>query len=348
MPKYTLSTIIYISINILSLFLSTFLIIKLYVSPNHFTKYTQFQLLVASWGYTLGLSPTIINYGGDLMNKAHDTLICKIQQMISLIFLYPLYLFPVILGFYIWHAAENRNIKIEKKYFWIFSSLVWCFTVCYNVFSFVDGYEKENFGVRVTPLLCKPPNSKLNQITYLVIVPLLFCIAIAFTSFATAVLWKRWRHYSVKRNRWTALRYGHALRLFMCSIMYTSFLGIPLLSRVISQYWINSEHPEINKIVVEDFVQPLSGIILFLIFVKNDSPAAFLPCIYYGGPEKLTFKSESYFRDDRILDARPPSLSYSFNDAFNVNPSPTTIARTIVTKNDNLEIEQDTIEILLC
>ncbi|CAI2177597.1 13069_t:CDS:2 [Funneliformis geosporum] len=314
MPKYTLSTIIYISINILSLFLSTFLIIKLYVSPNHFTKYTQFQLLVASWGYTLGLSPTIINYG----------------------------------GFYIWHAAENRNIKIEKKYFWIFSSLVWCFTVCYNVFSFVDGYEKENFGVRVTPLLCKPPNSKLNQITYLVIVPLLFCIAIAFTSFATAVLWKRWRHYSVKRNRWTALRYGHALRLFMCSIMYTSFLGIPLLSRVISQYWINSEHPEINKIVVEDFVQPLSGIILFLIFVKNDSPAAFLPCIYYGGPEKLTFKSESYFRDDRILDARPPSLSYSFNDAFNVNPSPTTIARTIVTKNDNLEIEQDTIEILLC
>ncbi|CAG8688288.1 11399_t:CDS:2 [Funneliformis caledonium] len=341
MHKYSTSAIIYISLNVLSLLLSTFLIVKLYVSPNHFTKYTQFQLFVASWGYTVGLTPTIINYGDDLMNKAYDTQICIIQQMISLIFLYPLYIFPVILGLYIWHAAENRNIKIEKKYFWIISSLIWCFAVCFNVFSFADGYEKKNFGVRATPLLCKPPNSKFHQISYLVIVSPLFFIALVFTCFASAILWKRWRHYSAKRNRWTVLRYGHALRLFMCGLMYTSFIGISLLSRIISQYVIKSEHPEINKIVIEDYVQPLSGIMLFLIFVKNDSPAAFLPCLYYGGPEKLTFKSESYFRDDRILDVRPPSLNYSFNEALgNVNQTPM-VARS----TDNQEI--DTIEILL-
>ncbi|CAG8560474.1 7661_t:CDS:2 [Funneliformis mosseae] len=283
MHKYSTSAIIYISLNVLSLLLSTFLIVKLYVSPNHFTKYTQFQLFVASWGYTVGLTPTIINYGDDLMNKAYDTQICIIQQMISLIFLYPLYIFPVILGLYIWHAAENRNIKIEKKYFWIISSLIWCFAVCFNVFSFADGYEKENFG--------------------------------------------------------------HLYSLALQVQYYGNVGGITrqkeIVGRIISQYVIKSEHPEINKIVIEDYVQPLSGIMLFLIFVKNDSPAAFLPCLYYGGPEKLTFKSESYFKDDRILDVRPPSLNYSFNEALgNVNQTPM-VARS----TNNQEI--DTIEILL-
>src|SRR5205823_380077 len=84
------------------------------------------------------------------------------------------------LGFYLWYATDKRNIEIEKKYFWIFSCIVWCFTVCYNVFSFADGYVNENFGIRVTPLLCKPPNSNLHIITYSIIIPLLFCISLIF------------------------------------------------------------------------------------------------------------------------------------------------------------------------
>ena len=97
--------------------------------------------------------------------------------MISLFFFYPLHLFPVVLGFYIWNAIENQNMKIENKYFWTFSSLIWCFTVCYNVFSFADGYDKD---IRVTPLLCKPPNSNLHKVTYLIIISPLFCTALIF------------------------------------------------------------------------------------------------------------------------------------------------------------------------
>jgi hypothetical protein len=68
-----------------------------------------------------------------------------------------------------------------------------------------------------------------------------------------------------------------------------------------------------------------SGIILFLIFFKNDSPAVFLPCFYYGGPEKLRFKSESYVRGDSFSCARPPSLVPSISE----NPPPNTIQITV-------------------
>ncbi|GES95750.1 hypothetical protein GLOIN_2v1705497 [Rhizophagus clarus] len=281
MHKYSPTAIAYISLNIISLSLLTFIIIKLCMLPNYFTKYTQFQLFVASWGYMIGCLPTIIKYGDDVINKAFETQtssICVIQQMISLFFFYPLHIFPVILGFYMWNAIENQNIKIEKKYFWTFSILIWCFTICYNVFSLADGYQK---NILVTPLLC----------------------------FTAIILWKRWRQFS---NRWNVLRLGHALRLFICGVVYTSMLGISLLSRIISQYVKNSENTEMNKIVIEDFVQPFIGIMLFLIFVKKDSPAVFLPCFYYGSPEKLMIKSEC--RNDSSSYERSASLISSFNE----------------------------------
>ena len=61
--------------------------------------------------------------------------------------------------------------------------------------------------------------------------------------------------------------------------------------------------------------------ILFLIFAKDDSPTIFLPRFYYGSPEKLIFKSESYSRDDSFLFARPPPLR-------GINPPPN-VARQI-------------------
>jgi hypothetical protein len=137
MQKYSSAAITYISLNIISLSLLTFIIIKLCTSPNHFTKYTQFQLFIASWGYTIGCLPAIIKYGDDIINKAFEThpiSICVIQQTISLFFFYPLHIFPAILGYYIWSAIEKQDIKIEKKYFWLFSILIWCFTICHNVF----------------------------------------------------------------------------------------------------------------------------------------------------------------------------------------------------------------------
>src|SRR5688572_17764670 len=148
MHSYSPAAITYISLNILSLLLLTVIIIKLYISPNHFTKYTQLQLFIAAWGCTIGNLPAIIAYGDDITNKAFEVRIseCIIQQTISLFFFYPLHIFPIILGFYIWHAIGNRNIQIEKKYFWILSSLIWCFTACFNVYSFADGYVNENFG----------------------------------------------------------------------------------------------------------------------------------------------------------------------------------------------------------
>src|SRR3954454_2874084 len=132
MHKYSPAAVTYISLNILSLLLLTVIIIKLYISPNHFTKFTQLQLFIAAWGYTIGFLPAILKYGDDIINKAFEARIsiCIIQQTISLFFFYPLHIFPMILGFYIWHAIGKRNIIIEKKYFWMFSSFIWCFTAC--------------------------------------------------------------------------------------------------------------------------------------------------------------------------------------------------------------------------
>ncbi|GBC43198.2 uncharacterized protein OCT59_028077 [Rhizophagus irregularis] len=312
MLKYSPVDIVFISLNILSLLLLTYLIIKLCISSNHFTKYTQLQLFITAWAYTIGFLPNIIKYGDDIINKAFDTrILCLIQQIIYLFFFYPLHILPIILGFYIWHAIENRNIKIERKYFWTFSIINWCFTICFNTYSFADAYTSENFGIRVTPLFCKPRNSNLQRITYLIIMLPIFFITLIFTFYFSTLLWKRWQQFSVKRNRWTALRLGHSIRLFICSIMYTIFLGVSLISRIVFQYII--KNPE-NGIEIEDFAQPFIGIILFLIFAKSDSPTILLPCIYYGNPEKLTFKSNSYCRDDSFLFARPPSLTASFRD----------------------------------
>jgi hypothetical protein len=181
MFKYSPAAIAYISLNILSLLLLTYIIIKSCILPNHFTKYTQLQLFITAWAYTIGFLPVIIKYGDDIINKAFETrTLCIIQQIIYLFFFYPLHIFPIILGFYLWHAIENRNIKIEKKYFWTFSIINWCFTICFNTFSFADAYTNENFGIRVTPLYCKPPNSNLQRIAYLIIIPPLFCISLIF------------------------------------------------------------------------------------------------------------------------------------------------------------------------
>lgn len=59
-----------------------------------------------------------------------------------------------------------------------------------------------------------------------------------------------------------------------------------------------------------------------------------LPCIYYGNPEKLTFKSNSYCRDDSFLFARPPSLTASFGE-FNP-PSNTMQQVQQVTRSFNI------------
>src|SRR5436190_2115900 len=101
MHKYSPAAIIYILLNVISLLLLTVIIIKLYISPNHFTKYTQLQLFMAAWGYTLGSLPTIIKYGDDITNSAFEARIsiCTIQQITTLFFFYPLHIFPVVLGF---------------------------------------------------------------------------------------------------------------------------------------------------------------------------------------------------------------------------------------------------------
>ncbi|CAG8660100.1 19466_t:CDS:2 [Rhizophagus irregularis] len=81
----------------------------------------------------------------------------------------------------------------------------------------------------------------------------IFFITLIFTFYFSTLLWKRWQQFSVKRNRWTALRLGHSIRLFICSIMYTIFLGVSLISRIVFQYII--KNPE-NGIEIEDFAQP--------------------------------------------------------------------------------------------
>ena len=44
------------------------------------------------------------------------------------------------------------------------------------------------------------------------------------------------------------------MRLFICTIAYTFFIGASLLSRIMTQYF---ELFKMNKIVIEDYVQPL-------------------------------------------------------------------------------------------
>ena len=143
-----------------------------------------------------------------------------IQQTISLFFFYPLYIFPIILGFYIWHAIGKRNIEIEKKYFWTFSSLTWCFTACFNVFSFADGYVNGHFDTRVTPLLCKPPNSMLHRISYLITIPPLFCMTLTFICkkcLNSIYLFWLWNLLNLENNVFLFTKY----RVRKCNVMET-------------------------------------------------------------------------------------------------------------------------------
>ncbi|PKY51456.1 hypothetical protein RhiirA4_546564 [Rhizophagus irregularis] len=100
-----------------------------------------------------------------------------------------------------------------------------------------------------------------------------------------------------------------------------------------SQYIKKSENPEVNKIVIEDFVQPFIGIILFLIFVKKDSPTVLLPCFYYDSPKKLLIQSE--YRDDNFLYARSSIIPSSSE----INQISITVQQvTTITSHTTLEI----------
>jgi hypothetical protein len=100
--------------------------------------------------------------------------------------------------------------------------------------------------------------------------------------FTAIILWKRWQQYSIRKNRWNALRLGHVLCLFICDVIYTILLGTSLLSRIMSQYIKKSENSEVNKIVIEDFVQPfmyefyLILIILLVVFLRSSKLTIFL------------------------------------------------------------------------
>jgi hypothetical protein len=67
---------------------------------------------------------------------------------------------------------------------------------------------------------------------------------------------------------------------------------------------------------------------LFLIFVKNNSPTA---CFYYGSPEKLMIESE--YTDDKLY-ARSPSLISSFGE---INQISIAVQVTTITSHTTLE-----------
>ncbi|CAJ0831705.1 8386_t:CDS:10 [Entrophospora sp. SA101] len=130
------------------------LILVLLKSPSHSTKWTIFQLCLAVLGNSIFSVLTILKYGDNIL-EALDKPICIIQQKLSNLFFYPLYLFPCVLAFYLWSGTVNSNSEVENNHFWTFTILIWGFSFIYSSTVLTISRFEDNWGVVATNLSCE-------------------------------------------------------------------------------------------------------------------------------------------------------------------------------------------------
>jgi hypothetical protein len=156
MYKYSIESIIFISISIVNILSLLILMLVILKSPSYLTKWTLFQLCIAALGYSISTLPSILLYGDNLLDKAFTTSLCKIQFRVASFFFYPLNLLPIELSFYFYGLLKQKlDLDIEKKWFWTLTSIIWIVSLFYNSLILSVSRDDENGGIMVTKLYCE-------------------------------------------------------------------------------------------------------------------------------------------------------------------------------------------------
>ncbi|CAG8469026.1 6579_t:CDS:2 [Dentiscutata erythropus] len=235
------------------------------------------QLLIATWGINVGSIPAILIYGNDLETLGFTLIVC------------------------LYKGAVSKYIFIEKDWFWYYSCTIWCFSACLSVFSFAVDIEEPDYGTTASPLVCRPVESKLHIFTYLIVSAPLLLLSFVYTIGTIGLLWKRWKSFRKKENRFTVIGLGYGIRLSLCGVCFTVFLLCTCVPRLIS-YFKQQNDPNFDTtiyFIIYDYA--------FAIIQKT--AVMFFKRCYYAPPENLTFKTSSYLRDDSFSRARPPTIT---------------------------------------
>ncbi|CAG8464518.1 12272_t:CDS:2 [Funneliformis mosseae] len=258
MVKYSTLAVVYISLQSMSLFLLSCLMVVIIKSKSFFLKWTLLQLCVSAFMYGFTSLPPIIIYGNNLMARAFENPLCIIMQKVSLYFLYPLEFFSIALAFYLWHALYTMRIDFENRFSLPISIMIWISTTIYNGMLLKSASHDKNWNVKPTSLSCKLSDNHDSFIGYYISSIILAFFTLLMTCHSTVILWRRWMNWRNRMNRTTAIRLGEAVR---DEYMVTKFKIIKIAS-------INSA---------------LIGTYLFLIFGTERKAAIFLP-FYYVPP----------------------------------------------------------------
>ncbi|CAG8492402.1 6317_t:CDS:2 [Acaulospora morrowiae] len=227
---------------------------------------------------------TIVIYGDDLTTLSENPpLLCIIQSKISQLFFYPLQIYPAVLSVYLWFATIKLNIQIEQISFWWLTGFIWGLAILRSVVSWViESNDHHKSGVTTTKFFCAQVDSEGVWLIYLIPMIILTVLSIIIAVHSGIILWDRWKLFSNRQNRRTAIKLGQSLRLAICGYSYVIALLISLLPSLIRKF--QSDMPTSAGWSISDFSSSFIGITIFLIFGTKKTAAVFLP-FYYAPPD---------------------------------------------------------------
>ncbi|CAJ0749642.1 5232_t:CDS:2, partial [Entrophospora sp. SA101] len=189
----------------------------------------------------------------------------------------------------------NRNTEIEKKCSLYFSVIIWSYSVFYNVFTIAHTSSEENWGSVPTSLTCASTSDDLQFYGYLIPTTILLIFSTVVTFHSGIILWKKWRIFNSNQNRVTAIKLGHATRVYCFTTIYTLLLIVGSIMKLLEKKVTKYDEGDILLHSSSTLFNSTLGIIIFLLFGTTKRATLFLPC-YYVAPDAL--KSRSSFRSN--------------------------------------------------
>lgn len=325
MPEYSPIVVLFISMHLISLFLVSALIFIILRTGPYITKWILFQLCICLLVSSLSSLPPIMTYGNDLEERAFDSPMCIILNKFVIFVDFPLKIFPAVLSAYLWFAVVRFNYKLEQRYFWYLSGIVWALAIASSIYLLILNSKEKHWGVRPGRLLCDPMPSKRAWLSYIIPTSMLTFISIIITVHSSFILFRRWRNFNQKMNRRTAIDLGYAVRLSVMSAFYSIALLASIIPTIIIKFGRITE----EKITFLEFSTSLFGIMLFMIFGTTKSAAVFLPCCYYSPNDRQLPGS---------IISQPKSVELDRMGSYENDPNFQTVtSRTVIIDNLHLD-----------
>ncbi|CAG8544796.1 12003_t:CDS:2 [Acaulospora morrowiae] len=231
--------------------------------------------------------------------------------MVASFMFFPLMVIPSVLAFYLWYALVKGDMTIEKRWIYYVSAAIWMYAAMHILVSLVG-----ILGRRIV-------SDDVKNYAYLIPIMVVALFALAISCHSCLILWRRWRNHNYRQSRTTAIKLGHATRLFAFSFVYIVILLSKSISLMISlNFFVHYEKSLGALAFISDFVSASVGVFLFSVFGSSKRAAIFLPCCYYAPPASLVplplFNGEPIATvNDKITTAR----------VVNYAPTPQTIEK---------------------